>query len=77
MGYWHTGNPNVEIPSATKTRDTLICTDKCTMASCGNTALRFDHSNRFPIVDFAASDSLLGANDYTYFPGCFHWTKFY
>ena len=38
MGYWHTANTDVSgnaIPLATRTLDRTICTDKCTVATCG------------------------------------------
>ena len=71
MGYWNTGNTDLTYPPpsvAVRTRDTLICTDKCTLAACGNTSLRFDRLTRHPLIDFAGSDGLLGANDYKFFP---------
>eukprot|EP01041_Mallomonas_annulata_P003964 gene3964-7901_t len=71
MGYWHTGNvdPSTWSPSTSvKIRDTNICTDKCTVALCGNSSKRFDRQSRTPLVHFAISDALLSANDYKYFP---------
>jgi hypothetical protein len=38
MGYWHTGNTDRSgslIPTSTKVRDKIMCTDTCTLASCG------------------------------------------
>lgn len=38
MGYWHTGNTDRSgnlIPTKTKARDKIMCTDTCTLASCG------------------------------------------
>jgi len=75
MGYWQTANSNSFLSLSTKTRDTLICTDKCnspsTIAICGNSSIiypRFDKFIRKPLVDFAASDSVLGVADYVAFP---------
>ena len=75
MGYWHTANTNSFLSSSTKSRDTLICTDKCITSSsismCGNSSIlypRFDKATRHPLVNFAGSDSLLGAADYKAFP---------
>ena len=71
MGYWHTGNTDHtqwSPTSAVKARDTAICTDKCTLVLCGNTTSRFDKFSRHPLVHIAASDALLGTNDYKAFP---------
>ena len=71
MGYWHSGNTDLTYPPPPKSviaRDTLICTDKCTLAACGNTSLRFDNKIRHPLADFVGSDSLLKSTDYKYFP---------
>lgn len=54
-----------------KIRDTLICTDACTSATCGFSSKltpRFDASNRTPLVDFGGSDAILKASDYKAFP---------
>ena len=40
MGYWHTGNNGLNenvIPLSTKQLDQAICTDKCSLATCGYT----------------------------------------
>jgi hypothetical protein len=72
MGYWHTGNTGVGNPStAVKTVDTAICTDTCTVARCGfdsSVTKRPDRATRYPIVDFAGSDALFSATDYSLFP---------
>ena len=74
MGYWHNGDTlqsQSSIPIATKNRDTLICTDLCTVAVCGVSSAispRFDRDSRSPLIDFAGSDSLLQASDYAAFP---------
>ena len=73
MGYWQTGNiaSTQSVSVATRIRDTLICTDTCTVTTCGvNSALspRFDSAVRVPLVDFAGSDSLLKSSDYAAFP---------
>ena len=74
MGYWHTGDTlasQSSIPAATKARDALICTDACTVATCGISSVtspRFDRNSRRPLVDFAGSDSVLKAADYEAFP---------
>ena len=74
MGYWHNGDTlqsQSSIPIATKIRDTLICTDLCTVAVCGVSSAispRFDRDSRSPLIDFAGSDSLLQASDYAAFP---------
>ena len=62
LGYWHTGNTNKKYWSPSrleKDRDTQICTDTCTVATCGfNSQLtpRPDHANRFPLVDFGIAE---------------------
>lgn len=74
MGYWHAGDTapsQSTIPASVRARDTLICTDACTVASCGVSSVvspRFDRSTRSPLVDFAGSDSKMKASDYTAFP---------
>lgn len=74
MGYWHTGNispTQSAISPAVKLQDTLICTDACTVTSCGISSAvspRFDRLSREPLVDFAGSDSLLKPSDYAAFP---------
>ena len=74
MGYWHTGDTlasQSSIPASTKARDALICTDACTVATCGISSVtlpRFDRESRRPLVDFAGSDSVLKAADYEAFP---------
>ena len=43
MGYWHTANNDVSgnlIPLTTKVLDKTICTDHCTIASCGYTPVK-------------------------------------
>eukprot|EP01041_Mallomonas_annulata_P011950 gene11950-25036_t len=54
-----------------KTEDSLICTDQCTLSTCGfdsKSTPRPDWNIRHPLVDFAGSDSLLNKNDYKAFP---------
>ena len=75
MGYWQSSNTNPFLSSYTKIRDTYICTDKCnsapSIAICGNDSRiypRFDRNTRTPKVNFAGSDSILGAADYAAFP---------
>jgi ABC-type phosphate transport system substrate-binding protein len=73
MGYWHTSNAlQAGAPSSAVLKvDTAICTDTCTVALCGfNSAVtkRPDRLSRKPIVDFAGSDALLSATDYSIFP---------
>ena len=74
MGYWHTGNVSpaqAMIPTDVKVRDTLICTDVCTIEACGissSLSPRFDRLSRGPLTDFAGSDSQLKASDYEAFP---------
>lgn len=74
MGYWHVGDITTTkspIPSSVLTRDTLICTDACTVATCGISSItnpRFDRASREPLIDFAGSDSLLTKADYDAFP---------
>ena len=74
MGYWHTGDSlpsQSSIPIAVKIRDTQICTDTCTITTCGVSSTispRFDRESRLPLIDFAGTDSVLKASDYTAFP---------
>ena len=74
MGYWHVGDitsAQYSIPASVLARDTLICTDACTVASCGissRTNPRFDRAIREPLIDFAGSDSKLTRADYDAFP---------
>lgn len=74
MGYWHVGDTLVSqssIVASVKSRDTLICTDGCTIATCGFSSVetpRPDRRYRMPLVDFAGSDSVLKAADYASFP---------
>ena len=74
MGYWHNGDTSpsqLHISAATRSRDTLICTDSCTVATCGISSAispRFDRASRVPLIDFAGTDSVLKAADYTAFP---------
>jgi PBP superfamily domain len=74
MGYWHVGDiatTQYPIPTSILMRDTLICTDACTVATCGISSItnpRFDSSSREPLIDFAGSDSLLTKADYDAFP---------
>lgn len=74
MGYWHVGDITTTkspIPLSVLTRDTLICTDACTVATCGISSItnpRFDSASREPLIDFAGSDSLLTKADYDAFP---------
>ena len=74
MGYWHTGNispTRAMIPIDVKLRDTLICTDVCTIEACGissSLSPRFDRLSREPLIDFAGSDSQLKESDYKAFP---------
>lgn len=74
MGYWHVGDISARqfpIPTSALIRDTLICTDTCTVATCGISSInnpRFDRASRKPLIDFAGSDSLLTKADYDAFP---------
>ena len=74
MGYWHTGDTlssQSSVPTSVRERDALICTDACTVATCGFSSAispRFDRKSRTPLVDFAGSDSVLKAADYKAFP---------
>mmetsp|Transcript_14561 Transcript_14561/g.13160 ORF Transcript_14561/g.13160 Transcript_14561/m.13160 type:complete len:1479 (-) Transcript_14561:145-4581(-) len=72
MGYWHTGNSEIGAPSSSViAKDTLICTDACTVATCGFSSAstpRPDRLTRNPLNDFGASDSILKTADYTLFP---------
>jgi len=72
MGYWNTGNTeSVGVSDARKQLDTLICTDACSVTNaCGgsNTVPRRGATSVLPLVDFGASDSVLGAADYASFP---------
>jgi phosphate transport system substrate-binding protein len=59
------------VPQSVKIRDTLICTDTCTIDTCGVSSKltpRFDAAMRAPLVDFGGSDALLTASDYKAFP---------
>lgn len=73
MGYWHTGDTlpsQSSISAAVKQRDQLICTDECTVATCGissEVSPRFDRLTRRPLIDFAGSDSILKSADYSAF----------
>ena len=77
MGYWHIGNTNPLYPSPsalTKTRDSSMCTDVCTVEVCGydsSTSPRVDNVNRFrrtPLVDFGISEWPYSSVDYAYYP---------
>jgi len=72
MGYWNPGNTEVAaVSDRTKVVDGLICTDACTLTNaCGavNTVPRQGATTRSPLVDYAGSDSVLGAADYASFP---------
>ena len=77
MGYWHIGNTNPIYPAPTTsvtTRDTSICTDVCTISSCGydsTVAPRVDHISRVPrtpLVDFGISEWPYNSADYGYYP---------
>jgi hypothetical protein len=73
MGYWHTGDSlasQSSISAAVKIRDQLICTDACTVQTCGTSSVvspRFDRLTRRPLIDFAGSDSILKSADYNAF----------
>eukprot|EP01041_Mallomonas_annulata_P008823 gene8823-18263_t len=71
MGYWHSSNANSFLTSTRKAKDTLFCTDKCTLSNCGfdsKSTLRPDRNIRSPLVDFGGSSSTLSDNDYEAFP---------
>jgi len=71
LGYWHPSNTEVGATVGERRRDGLICTDKCTVSTCGNDSSRyprFDKFDRHPIVDFAAFGIPPSDNDYKYFP---------
>ena len=54
-----------------KTVDTEICTDVCTVETCGFSSAktpRPDSSARFPLVDFAIAELSFNSNDYKFFP---------
>ena len=61
MGYWHTGNTALQQPnSAIRNSDAAVCTT--------DTLRSTNDIRSTPLVDFGASDSLLKATDYTYYP---------
>jgi hypothetical protein len=51
MGYWHTGDSlasQSSISAAVKIRDQLICTDACTVQTCGTSSVVSPRFDRMP-----------------------------
>ena len=71
MGYWNTLNVNnIGVTAAQKTLGTYICSDTCTVATCGYTSASNPRANHRqpPLIDFGETDGVLSAADYLAYP---------